>query len=765
MLQTRTHLDDALKLPTGRVDDSSLLQNLDLAVILSIARRQMWPVIILGLIGLLAGGIYCAVATPMYTAEVDLLIDMKELRAGQDQTAGGNMMPDPTLVDNQSEVLLSERISLAVIRNLNLTADPEFNGSDASALSKIINPLKGWLDPTKWFSFGATSGPDMDANFWLQRAAIGVIGKNLDIERVGKSNVLSVSFTSRDPVKAAKIANAFADAYLTDQLSARFEATKRASGWLQARIDELRQQSAAADAAVEKYRSENNLLQSGGLLMSDQQLAQVNTELITAGADTARAKSRYDRLKTIIDNRQTQAAVSEALDSVIINQLRQKYIDVSKRQTEISARLGPDHVQAVSLRNEMAEYERLMFDELGRIAGSYENEYEVAKGREEALRKTLTSLEGVTTSANGAQVRLRQLEQDSATYKGLYQNFLQRYQEALQQESFPLNDARVITDATRPTAPSLPRKGLVIAVSLLLGLGVGGAIGAVRELVERTFRTGEHLRDELGVEYLGMLPAIEPSAGTGPADAGLNSPPALRGRAEMMRYVVDHPFSSFAETLRGAKVTADLALGGDRAKIIGIVSSMPGEGKSTVSKNFASLVAMQGAKALLIDGDLRHTGLTRAVAPDSTGGLVEVILDGRPVTDFLTYEPDTGLAILPAVVHANLFHSSDMLSSPGMAAMLRSLSRTYDYIIVDLPPLAPITDARAAAPLFDAFLFVVEWGKTPRHVVHECVNGNPGIFEKTIGTVLNKVQMNKLKMYQTYALDRQQYELFNQYYR
>ena len=172
----------------------------------------------------------------------------------------------------------------------------------------------------------------------------------------------------------------------------------------------------------------------------------------------------------------------------------------------------------------------------------------------------------------------------------------------------------------------------------------------------------------------------------------------------LMRYSLDNPLSAFAEALRAAKIAADLTLRDRSPKIIGVASALPGEGKSTISANFACLLAHLGYRTLLIDADLRNPGLTRAIAPEAENGIVEAVLDGRPIRDMLLWHQDTSLAVLPAAVRGRVPHTSEFLASPGMKSVLKQAEQEFAFIVVDLPPLAPVVDVRAIAPMLDAIL-------------------------------------------------------------
>ncbi len=515
--------------------------------------------------------------------------------------------------------------------------------------------------------------------------------------------------------------------------------------------------------AVQRFRAEKGLIATDGKLVTDQQLAQLTSQLIVAQAETANADARYQRIKSIIDSGQLDAAVTDSIESAVITTLREKFLEASRKEADITNRLGSRHVQAIRLRTEMSEYKRLMFEELSRIAESYRSTYAVARDRQKNLEDQVAQAKGISASANDSQVQLRELEREAETYKNLYQTFLQRYQEAIQQQSFPVTEARIITNPSIPEKPSAPKKPLVLTLSALLGLMAGAGIGAFREFRDRFFRTGDQISSALGLEFLGTIPL---AADAGPVkSADTSHKRAIIKTSKIADQVIDHPLSAFAETLRSAKIAVDIYTGAKKPKIIGLVSVLPGEGKSTVSVNFAELLAVQGARVLLIDADLRNPGATRMLGRHAEAGVLEVIQDGASVWDLLLVNPKTKLAFLPAIVKRRIPYSSELLASEGMDRLLAQASERFDYIVVDLPPLAPVVDARAVASKMDAFLFVVEWGRTARNVVRKTLEHSPTIVNKCAGVVLNKVDNNKMKLYQQYGSSEYYYSRYSSYYR
>lgn len=723
------------------------------------ARRQWRVVAIAGVVGLILGVVYIVTAVPLYTSSASLLIDSGNQKIVDQLSAVSGVLEDEASVLSQVELLKSEKIAQAVSDKLDLKNNKLFMAANTGPIQSAVSVVRSYLSVSSWFS----KSPSLVSDETVQRSILETLGNNLDISRVGRTYVLQLSYTSADPGLSATIARAYAEAYLTDQLDSKYDATRRASDWLQQRIGELRQKSLETDMAVQKFRAQKGLIAADGKLVTDQQLAQLASQLIVAQAETANADARYQRIKSIIDSGQLDAAVTDSIESTVITTLREKFLEASRKEADITNRLGSKHVQAIRLRTEMSEYKRLMFEELSRIAESYRSTYQVALSRQKNLEDQVAQAKAVSATANDSQVQLRELEREAETYKNLYQTFLQRYQEAIQQQSFPVTEARIITNPSVPDKPSAPKKSLALALSALLGLMAGAGVAAFREFRDRFFRTGDQVASVLGLEFLGTIPLASDTGPVRPAET--NHKRAIVKTSRIADQVLDHPLSAFAETLRSTKIAVDVYTGAKKPKIIGLVSVLPGEGKSTVSVNFAELLAVQGARVLLIDADLRNPGATRMLGRHAEAGILEVIQDGASVWDLLLVNPKTKLAFLPAIVKRRIPYSSELLASEGMDRLLMQAAERFDYVVVDLPPLAPVVDARAIAAKMDAFVFVVEWGRTARNVVRKSLEHAPTIVNKCAGVILNKVDNNKMKLYQQYGSSEYYYSRYSSYYR
>jgi polysaccharide biosynthesis transport protein len=804
-----------------------------LRLFVSFVRRQFPVIIFVSLIAMALGIIYALTARPSFTAEAQLLIDAHKVQMFQQQSILGDIPIDTAQVESQIQVLKSENIASAVIKNLHLTDDPEFVGSGGGLLGALFNFL-----PNPFGSDPAAS------EFELSRRAIAAFKDRLSIKRVGISYVIGIGFESNNPDHAAKIANEIADAYIVDQLEAKYEATRRASTWLQDRIKELRDQVSAAERAVVEFKTKNNIVSTGGTdkpLLGQQQVTELSSQLVIARAHTAEARARLDRINSVLNsdspNASFGATVTDTLKSDVVSKLRSQYLELAAREADWSARYGHDHLAVINLRNQMREIRNSIFDELKRLGETYKSDFEIAKQREEGVQKELTQAVSLSQETDAASVSLRELQSTAQTYNSLYDNFLQRYMESVQQQSFPITEARLISSASRPLEKSHPKTLLVLGIAGLGGMILGFGIGVFRDLSDRVFRTSEQVESLLQADCISFVPLLtgdeanqdgseakiannkkatergqngtwtianslltrssetirsfalvsdlqgtirstkgkftafasslsedgkstaEPLASLGDGSKSASPRKIMRGDSALWT-VVDAPFSRFTEAIRAIKLAVDLNGMVKANRVIGLTSSLPNEGKSTVAIALAQLMSQVSARTILIDCDLRNPSISRALAPDAKFGLLEVLAGKAPLEEAIWTEPTINMTFLPVVLKSRLAHSNEILGSTPTKKLFEKLRENYDYVVVDLPPLAPIVDVHAMTHLVDSFVFVIEWGRTKIDIVDHALSHAQGVRDNLLGVILNKVDMN---LFGRYASHREDY-YYNKHY-
>lgn len=581
-------------------------------------RRQISIIIFVTLLFVAFGIIYSITARPTFIAQAELMIDARKLQVFQQQSILGDIPIDTAQVESQVEVLKSENIALSVIKNLHLTEDPEFVGSNGSLfgtlLSFVSNPFE--VDPAP-------------SEFELTRSAVNAFESKLSIKRIGLTYVIQIGFQSFNPERASQIANAVADAYIVDQLEAKYQATRRASTWLQDRIKELRDQVATAERAVVDFKTKNNIVSTGGpdkRLVGEQQVAELSSQLVIARANSAEAKARLDRiqsvLKTDAPNASFGATVTDTLKNEVVSKLRSQYLELAAREADWTTKYGANHLAVVNLRNQLREIRNSIFDELKRLGETYKSDYAIAKQREFGVQNELAQAVAQSQATDAKSVTLRELQSTAQTYKSLYDNFLQRYMEAVQQQSFPITEARLISSATRPLSKSHPRTRFVLFVAGLGGLVLGFGIGALRDLSDRVFRTSEQVEDLLQTDCICLVPLLTGSdpdgsvVTSGPKENPGSSAPGANTeiRRNRIEVVAKSIFARLLESIGSTVLVSDMrgTIKSTKRRMGSLVSSpsVKDQAMALASPNLAESLQSFGSRIIKHNDDIALWAVT-----------------------------------------------------------------------------------------------------------------------------------------------------------
>jgi succinoglycan biosynthesis transport protein ExoP len=723
---------------------------LSVANLLTILRRRALLIGAAVAAMLAVGLVYLVTTKPMFgsTALVYLDIENAQIAGNSEQNTSG-MPPSLSDVDvnSQLQIIQSEKIAKKVIQELGIVDAEEFRRPPnlivqlaSRGMGIIISMIRPGPPPPAIEEDG------------VPRAVVEEFGNRLYVDRVDDTFVLAIGFTSENAQRAADVANAVAEAYLEEKLDARYESVRRASAWLEQRLAELRERAVASDALVQQYKREHGIIDTNtgsGQLLSDTQLTDLSARLVEARKETAARRARYDQIAQMIASGNPDASVVDSLANPVINELRQQYSRVAQQEADIARRYGADHQAAQRARSQMEDINGLILAELTRIEQVYKSDLEVALKQETDMAGQLEGYTARSSDIAQARVRLRELERNAEADQNLYESFLDRYKSALQQQSFPITDARVLTEASPARNKSSPKTMITLALSGIAGLALGLLLALGREMADRSFRTPVQIEQVLGLACLGILPKLARSHARRPMpsrkeEAGSRT---LARDLGVFQHVVKAPLSRFAETLRAVKLAIDFAPSDNGVRVIGVVSSMPGEGKSTTAMNIGELIASSGNSVLVIDADLRSPTLTREITPEAKAGLFEFLVDNVPINDVIYSDEAKRLKFLPAAGKGGAAQKTDLIGSGKMAQLLAAARQTYNYVILDLPPLAPVIDAQAVAGNVDGFVFVVEWGETSTATVSDALHNAPLVNQKIIGCILNKADEEALRLY------------------
>jgi succinoglycan biosynthesis transport protein ExoP len=720
------------------------------AYALGIVRRQIFVVLLFAMLGGGLGVVIFLRATPAYTATATLLIDTHKIDILQ-QPAVSSEMPIGSIgaMESQMELLKSDEVALSVINKLRLWADPRFIGDQKPGI------VRGLID--KYLPVLSVKESPLSEVDRMERA-LRIFKKNLTVDRVGVAYAIEIDFESRYPDLAAQVANEVADAYNDLQRTSESGAARQASDWLETRMPELRAKSEAAQRAVVEYKTEQNIVEaSGGQSIKDQRVTDLNTKLNAARDEAIKAKGRLDQFAAI--SATDMGASGNALSSNddkndVLTTLRNAYFGLVAKEADSSTKFGPNNPAIVSLRNQKTQLRSEMFDEIQRLKQSSKSDYEAAELRETDLRKEFDSAVLESQAANQAQVKLQELEASARAYQDLYNTFLSRYNASLQQAVSPVAGSSVITSATPLVERDYKKTLKTAAMFPIAGLALGLGAALMREfLAGRVFRTSKSIQSRLRMACIGVLPAVEAARRPRRMKHGqIGAVPRTltRGDRGISWTVVDYPLSRFSEGVRSIKLAIDMDNRSRSGKVVGFTSAVPHEGKSTVALAVGQLIARNGASVVLVDCDLRNPSLTRSVAPDAAKGIFELVAGEAPLADVVWTDRSTQMAFLPAVPRLGPPDPPTILASDELKRIFDQLRTLYEFVVVDLSPIAPVVDVCATTELIDSYVLVVEYGRTTIDVVEHALRAAPGVSEAIVGAVLNKANIRDLSKYDPY---------------
>ena len=689
---------------------------IDIRELLRILRRHLRIVIATPLVLFFAALVFVMVVQPLYTATATVLIDPRRANiidlSNSNRAVLSNFNTDDVTTESQVMLIQSVAVLQHVVDSLKLTEDPEFA------------PPPGFFDPIK--RLFSTRSPDTGASAEATAKARSVefLQKRLKVVRQRSTFLADINVNAWDPAKAAWIANAIAEAYFVDQVRSKYDATRIATSWLNQQIEGLRTRVFNSEKAVADFRAANNLIAAQGVTVNDQQISDLNNKLIEARAKTAEARAKYDQAQEIAKRGTDAGSLAEALSSDIVTRLRGQIGELTKNVADLSSRYGPRHPLVAASQAQVRDTERLIDKEIQRILQSRQHEFEVAAAREQSLQKSLEDLQNVSTESGQAQVRLRELQRDADSNRTLYESFLARYKETSAQESLEMPESRIVTRAEIPIRPSFPKTLLILAFSIVLGVALGAVLAMLADYLDPRIKSLQQAELATGIPSIAAVPMVDLRELARLAKRGRRElqrygpkvtrllPPALQ--PPLMRYAIEQPTSIFAEAIRAVRLAVQRASRGNRGQITMVTSAVGGEGKTTLAANLAFSFATIGVRTILVESDLRHPELTRALCPRVQGGLIEVALGQVPLHQSILIDQSTSLSILPAPSPDNPALLAEFVFSDAMSAILGELRKYYDVVIVDAPPLMPLVDGRMLGEYADHIILAARWDRTPR---------------------------------------------------
>jgi succinoglycan biosynthesis transport protein ExoP len=642
-------------------------------------QRKRW-IVIPTILAAIAAAIFVSVVTPMYRAESLLLIESRETvysRPEGTERSTDRDRPDNEAIQSQVQLALSRDLARAVVRELKLADRPEFNpqggGSFISGMMRMVGLAR---DPSR---------------MTMEERVLERFYDRLSVYQVERSRVIAIDFRSENPVLAAEIANAIASRLIEFQKTAKQESMKQASHWLATEINELRGRVGDAESRAEQFRSNANLYLGGNnTSLSAQQLAETNSQLVTARAQKAEAEVKARLIREMLRTGRPIES-SDVVNSELIRRLNEQRVTLRAQLAEQSSTLLDQHPRIKELKAQIADLEAQTRTEGEKLVRSLENDARMAGAQVETLSANLDQLKKQASALGSEDVQLRALEREAKSQRDLLESYLARYRDVTARESpdaVPA-DARILSQAVPPSTPYFPKKLPIVLIATLAAFICSATLIAVSELLN-----GDNIRR-----------ASMPVRESLPEPVAIQAPPAWIGPAEQPKPVKPEPAEKSRERRLAALAKHVSGLGKGIIVVTGTAENMMA---SDIAISLTRELAQEGPRVLLLDVDVAQTPVAALVPNPRAPGLADLVFGVANFGEVI--QRDRASRIHVIAVGKGIRDTEALLSGERLAIVLGALSQTYDHVIVAAPVLTTLAGAQRLARFSSGAVIVAAEG-------------------------------------------------------
>ncbi len=570
-------------------------------------------------------------------------------------------------------------------------------------------------------------------------AAIRGFQGRLKVTREKETRMILVSYESTDPKQAAAVVNALVDNYVEYNFRTKYDASRQATGWMEQRLDELKVKVEKSEQAMVDYERQNNIVSVGDRqTVAEARLEELNKNLGTAQTERLSKESVY---KMVADD---EAQIGFIQPGTLLNGLEAKEVELREQYSATVAQYGPTFPKALAIQDQLKDLDALLARERKRAVENIHSEYLAAVEREKALTKAVATQNTEVEKVNQLLIEHNLLKREFESNQQLYDSLLAHLKDANVSAGLRATNIHVIDRGVPPTSPVRPDKTRNIVFALAAGLGLGIALALTLEALDNSIKSAQE------IEKLTDLPtlAIVPIAHSRLVHESVSSVQRLPIRGQDQRIppalaVIRKPGAPISEAYRALRTSVLLSTADRPPQVMLVTSSQPGEGKTVTALNLALTMAQKGGRVLLMDGDMRRPGIARALHLTLTKGLSGILTGAYDYGPELlsTIEQAEGLFLLPSgPIPPN---PAELLCSMKMEALLKRLREDFEHIVIDSPPVLPITDPTILSSIVDGVIMVVECEMTTRAALSRACGVIEHAGGKILGTVLNKVDTRR----------------------
>jgi succinoglycan biosynthesis transport protein ExoP len=687
----------------------------------AIAKRR-WSILGLTLLVAILATLIVFAMRPSYRSTATLLIEQGKSKVVSIEEVYNQGFANREYFQTQVEILKSDELARKTVERLKLTTHPDFDPrqQDPSRLRGI-------------FSF-ILDEPKAPTEAEILKKVTKKFKDDLQIQLVRNSQLAQVSFTSYDPELSARVPNALAELYVENDLEARMAMTQKASEWLRDRMGELRSKVDLAEKALQEYRDRERIVDTKGLAMSGagKQLEELTRSLVEARAKRAETESAYSLVQQIRGGKSqtTYDSVPAVIRHPLVQKMKEQESDAERRLNEAAKRYGPEHPRMVQAKAELEGARENTRRQIEFVVAGLAREFEVARANEAAVERALAQSKSDIQGLNRKEFQLGVLEREVQQNRHLYDMFVGRLKETSAAGDVQSTVARVVDPATVGSEPFSPKKAQIVGIATALALVLAAMMALLLDRLNNTLNSTSDVESRLGVPALGVLQKIK-----GFVKKGFVSELAFFNDTQ----------STFAEAVRTVRTSVLMSALDHAHKIVVVTSSVPEEGKTTLSFNLACALG-QVKKVLLVDGDLRRPKIGKLAGRDRKHpGLADLVAGQAQVSHCVFFDDRAGIHILPAgTVPPNPL---ELLSSKRFEDVLLKLKDAFDIVVVDSAPLQLVSDAQILSQYASEVIYVVKADATPYQVAQNGIKKLRRVNAPLLGVVLNQLDLERAEKY------------------
>lgn len=692
----------------------------------SVLYRRRGVAIITFLVTAAAVAAYALMATPIYEAHAQLqLLDNPGIVGFEG--VGDSANQQRGYLETQYRLLRSRSLIRRVIKDLDLW-HADGSASTGPQVAGALGPWKRWRD---WIGTVITSAPDAaeplspTAETAAETLVIDRTLSHLSVLPVRDTRIIEVKFESPDPELAARVVNTVTSTYIDQDREARARASKLANARLADQLAEQRRKVEVSEQALQAYREqENSLSLEAGQNIVVQRLTALNSAVTQAKTDLIAAEARYRQLASSQNNPDALDTFAPIRSNALVQQIRDRLANLQRERTQLSGSLGAKHPDMVRLDGAINLAERELAEEIARTVESVRQEYLAAQSRERELTAALDHQKGSALALNRQGIEYGVLLREVESGRQIYQSLLQRANETAVSTELTGNTIDVVDAAEVPRRPVRPDTISDVLIGLLLSSVLGIGMAFVWEKVDGRIQTPSEVKDALGLPFLGMLPYV--------------SSRALKGNTLLLTNGVP---AAYAEACRALRTNVLASAGAKGSRSLLVTSAAPGDGKSVVAVNLALALGRSGSRVLVIDADLRRPVLHQLLGHGQGPGLSEVLTGACKPSQAIVATRSSNVWLIPS--GAGLPNPSEQLGSLRFRQFIEKLGESFDWVIIDSPPVMAVTDPAVIGHLTSGVLFVVNARRTRLQVARDALDRLETAGASFAGAVLNAVTLDR----------------------